>query len=212
MKKYLSILREEQYRRLSKLKLQGNFLDLGGSRHSAYHLLLSSSEKNIHTANLEGAGETDFSVDLEKTLSIPSSSYENIVCLNVLEHIYNFHGVIDESYRILKPGGTYIVSVPFLFNIHGSPNDYFRYTRSTLEKMLADGGFSEISVKEIGRGFFSLMFQIIDGPGFIRIVWLRTALKKIFVGLDIFLSKISGSYARLARRIPLGYFVTAKKR
>ena len=212
MKKYVSILRGEEYNRLANLKLTGTFLDLGGGRHSEYHKFLSSSEKNIHTANLEDSGACDFSVDLEKPLAIPSSSYDNVVCLNVLEHIYNFQNVIDESYRILKPKGTYILSVPFLFNIHGSPDDYFRYTKSSLQKMLSDRGFYEISIKEIGRGFFSLVFQVIDGPGFIRIAWLRNFFKKTFVGTDILLSRISKNYGRIALRIPLGYFVTAKKK
>lgn len=208
---YLSVLREEEYKRLACLKLSGTLLDLGGCKHEGYHRLLSLSDENIKTANMGDSGTCDFTVDLEKPLSLPSVSYDNIICLNVLEHIYNFHNVIDESYRILKPGGSYILSVPFLFNIHGSPNDYFRYTKSSLEKMLSNRGFGEIEIREIGRGFFSLVFQVIDGPGFIRIVWLRTFFKKLFVGTDILLSKMSGSYARLSLRIPLGYFVTAKK-
>jgi len=208
---YLSILREEEYRRLSFLKLAGNVLDLGGCKHEGYHRLLSLPEDVIKTANMGGAGTCDFTVDLEKPLDIPSSSYNNIICLNVLEHIYHFQSVIDESYRILKPGGSYILSVPFLFNIHGSPDDYFRYTKSSLEKMLAERGFGEIKIQEIGLGFFSLVFQVIDGPGFIRVVWLRTLCKRLFVGMDILLSKASRNYARLSLRIPLGYFVTAKK-
>jgi len=208
---YISILREEEYKRLARLKLSGTLLDLGGCKKERYHELLPIPEENIKTVNIGGAGVCDFTNDLEKPISLPSMSYDNIICLNVLEHIYNFQNVIDESYRILKPGGSYILSVPFLFNIHGSPDDYFRYTKSSLEKMLADRGFGEIKIQEIGLGFFSLVFQVIDGPGFIRVVWLRTLCKRLFVGMDILLSKASRNYARLSLRIPLGYFVTAKK-
>jgi SAM-dependent methyltransferase len=211
MKRYLSILREEEYRQLSLFRFSGTILDLGGCKKEGYHRIISSSEKNISTANMAGAGACDFTVDLEKPFSISSSSYENIICLNVLEHIFNFLNVVDESYRVLKPGGFYVLSVPFLFNIHGSPNDYFRYTKSSMEKMLSGAGFVEIEIKEIGRGFFSLVFQIIDGPGFVKAVWLRSFLKKLFVGMDILLSTLSHNYARLSLRIPLGYFIIAKK-
>ena len=40
--------------------------------------------------------------------------------------------------RTLRPGGTAIVQVPFLENVHGWPDDYFRFTQNGLRELFAD--------------------------------------------------------------------------
>lgn len=47
----------------------------------------------------------------------------------VLEHIQNPFKVMDEVYRVLKPDGLVLISVPFIQYLHASPHDYFRYTK-----------------------------------------------------------------------------------
>ena len=95
-----------------------------------------------------------------------------------------------------------------MHHIHGSPDDYFRYTRSAIEKMLKEHDFRDIEIQEIGLGLFSLFYQSSAGmfPTFLKIVF-----KNIAVGLDSLLGKLSKRYRNVAKRIPLGYFVTAKK-
>lgn len=50
--------------------------------------------------------------NFEETLPLPQQEYELIVCLEVLEHIANAEGLLNEIYRILKPGGLFIASTP----------------------------------------------------------------------------------------------------
>lgn len=45
-------------------------------------------------------------------LPFANDSFEKIICSEVLEHIPNYQGVLAEIHRILKPGGTFAVSVP----------------------------------------------------------------------------------------------------
>ena len=58
--------------------------------------------------------------------------------------------VIDEMYRILKPGGRVYVMMPFIFNFHAAPNDYYRYTHHGLAHQM--------------RRFKKLQMKIIGGP------------------------------------------------
>jgi hypothetical protein len=53
-------------------------------------------------------------------------------------------------FRLLKPGGQAVITIPFLLKIHQAPVDYARYTHFALEKMGKDIGF-EISLME---GFY----------------------------------------------------------
>ena len=49
--------------------------------------------------------------DIRK-MEIPDNSQDLVVCSEVLEHIPNFETVLEECYRILKPGSVMLVSVP----------------------------------------------------------------------------------------------------
>jgi 2-polyprenyl-3-methyl-5-hydroxy-6-metoxy-1,4-benzoquinol methylase len=49
--------------------------------------------------------------DLFKT-GYPEESFDVIICTEVLEHITDFKGVLEEFKRILKPGGILIITFP----------------------------------------------------------------------------------------------------
>ena len=49
-----------------------------------------------------------------QALPFSENSIDLIFCLHVLEHIPNDHLAISEIYRVLKPGGTAIIMVPFM--------------------------------------------------------------------------------------------------
>jgi len=78
---------------------------------------------------------------------------DTVTLFQVLEHIAEPQQLLDEVYRILKPGGRLIITVPFMWHIHEAPHDYYRYTRYGLEYMLRKAGFLIIQVTE-NTGFW----------------------------------------------------------
>lgn len=203
-----SILREGEYEKLRHLTIDGTILDIGGSTRSGYHELIQGNH-NITTANIDAKYGCDLVFDVQNKFPLENETYNAVIGLNLLEHIYKFHNVFSETARVLKKDGVVVFSIPFLFHIHGSPDDYFRYTKSALTKLLTDAGFVDIEISEIGDGVFSLVFQTIGGviPSHIA----RTAGKRVSLFLDRFLCRISKRYKKLGERIPLGYFVVARK-
>ncbi len=206
--KNYSILRSEEYKRLSNLVLDGAILDIGGSKRSGYHELIKGNHI-ITTVNINPEHECDLVFDIQEKFPLEDEKYDSIISLNVFEHIYNFHNAFSESSRVLKTGGKFIISTPFMFNIHGSPDDYFRYTKSALVRILKENGFADIEIKELGFGLFSLLFQTIGGviPG----DFLKRIIKKAFISIDLFLLLVIPRYQKIIDRIPLGYFVIARK-
>ncbi len=187
--------------------LEGSILDIGGSTRSGYHELIKG-EHIITTANIDPQSGCDLIFDIENKFPIGDNTYDHVISLNVLEHIYNFQNAFKESLRVLKPGGTLVCSTPFMFHVHESPDDYFRYTKSALEKILTESGFAEVKIEEIGFGLFSLIFQTIElGIPFIP---LKYILKRVSIFFDKALLSFV-KYQGLRRRIPLGYFIIAKK-
>lgn len=94
--------------------------------------------------------------DIQNMHMIADNTYDTAICLEVLEHVPQPFRAIDEICRILKPNGTFVVSVPNLQRLHMEPYDYFRYTRHGLRHMLENGGFRIIVLEKRG-GLFSFI-------------------------------------------------------
>ncbi len=72
---------------------------------------------------------------------------DGVVCDTVLEHIADTQGALREMSRILKPGGTLLMAVPFLYPYHSSPDDFFRWTEEGLTRVLKE---NNLKVDELG--------------------------------------------------------------
>ena len=71
-----------------------------------------------------------------------------VLCLNVLEHAWEVRRGVEEIRRITAPGGLVLVTVPFHFDIHAYPDDYWRFTPNSLVRLLlgpeGEAGFESI--------------------------------------------------------------------
>jgi SAM-dependent methyltransferase len=77
-----------------------------------------------------------------------ADEYDVIVCLNVLEHVYEWDAAIANLHRALRSGGTLFVLVPALYPLHDEPHDYWRFTEHALRKMFAR--FDDVDVDHAG--------------------------------------------------------------
>jgi len=72
-------------------------------------------------------------------LPFDDETFDNVLCLEMLEHDSMFWVSIAEMKRVLKPGGTLLVTTRGIhFPHHDYPSDYYRFTREAL-KFLFDG-------------------------------------------------------------------------
>lgn len=68
---------------------------------------------------------------------IPPDSFDVVVMSSVLEHLKDPFEAARAIDRALRPGGYALLIVPFLFPIHGRPNDYFRFTSYGLRHLFS---------------------------------------------------------------------------
>jgi len=204
----LSPLRHSQYELISLLELYGKILDLGGSIKSGYQPLIKGKHE-FTTVNIDKNYGCDLVFDIEKKFLITKNTYNHILCINVFEHICDFQNVLQESYRVLKPGGSIIISTPFMYHLHACPNDYFRYTDQAFRQILNSANFQQVNIKPLTKGLMSLIVQL-TLEAFPSPI-LRPMAKYSSGAVDRLLNKISRRYQLLSNRTPLGYFVTAVK-
>lgn len=101
-------------------------------------------------------------------INIQNNFAEVVLSTQVLEHVENPSEYLSESFRILKDEGILILSTHGYWIYHPTPNDYWRWTSSGLQKIIKQAGFEIIYFKGlVSRAAFgiqllqdSLLFKI----------------------------------------------------
>lgn len=72
--------------------------------------------------------------------TLNDNSVNNIISIQVIEHVPEIKKYIQEANRLLKPNGYLFIMAPFLYNFHGT-DDYARYTVNFFERSPLFQGF-----------------------------------------------------------------------
>lgn len=193
---------------LSKEVLSGKVLDIGGSKKSGYQELIKGDHEYV-VANIDASYGADVIFDAESPWPVEPGSFDAVLFINVLEHLFNYRAALSEAEKALVPEGTIVAVIPFMFNVHGSPNDYYRYTRSALERIFEEAGFNKVYIEELGTGAFSVIYHCLIG--FARWNWIARPAMLLAMGIDRTLGKIYPGNMLSSAYFPLGYYVRAQK-
>ncbi len=154
-------------------KFNGNLLDIGcGKMPYKNYILRNSSVTEYIGLDIENALEyhasskPDFTWD-GITMPFEDNYFETAFGTEVLEHCPKPDIVLSEVNRVLKPGGIFFFTVPFLWPLHEVPHDEFRYTPFALKRLLEENGFKNVNIKALG-GWHASMAQMLG-------LWVRRA-------------------------------------
>lgn len=111
-------------------------------------------DNSLHNVN------PDVVADLSKEFPFENEFADTLISFQVLEHLPTPQLYLFECYRILKPGGYLLLSVPFQMGIHEAPYDYFRYTRYGLEYLLSEAGFRGTVIDETGGFWYTWLLKL----------------------------------------------------
>lgn len=119
-------------------------------------------------------------------INIPydNNMFDGVLCTQVLEHVENLDLLLAECNRVIKVGGCFVVSVPFLYREHEQPFDFRRFTSYGLQLIMTRNGF------QIDSCFKCL-----------------SAIETIATIFSVYMSNNIGSKSRLAY-ILTGLFIT----
>jgi SAM-dependent methyltransferase len=88
----------------------------------------------------------------------PDGSFDFVFSDSVMEHVMDPVAVMDEIYRVLKQGGRGFILVPFHYKAHGSPWEFFRFSKGGVHLILRR--FTDIEIYPIG-GSLSVICHIL---------------------------------------------------
>ena len=169
---------------------KGKLLDIGCGKMPYKEFIVANStiEKYV---GLDIEGALNYDADIKPdylwdgiTMPFADNSFDSAFGTEVLEHCARPEIILNEVYRVLKPGGVLFFTVPFLWPLHEVPNDAFRYTPFTLERLLTDASFVNIKLKPTG-GWHASMAQMLglwvrrSPMGERKRKWLVTVVKPV---------------------------------
>ncbi len=211
------------YRHIKKTipSFKGNVLDVGCGQ-SPYRFLLNESDTKYFGIDIVDAEKFDYNnTDITpfngEDIPFENEKFDAVICTEVLEHVQHYQKLIDEMYRVMKPGATGIVTIPWSARYHYAPYDFFRYTPSSLKTMFSK--FSEGKIIPRGSDVSNVVNKLI-------VMWARnlycdTAGKYIMVGFWILTLPFLGVAVAMAHISlwlnlgsiddPLGYTIILKK-
>jgi SAM-dependent methyltransferase len=86
-----------------------------------------------------------------RRLPFADGNFDHVLLVEVLEHVPDPVAFLTELKRVVRPGGSLVMTVPWSARIHHLPHDYTRFTPYRLNDMLTSVGFGKVTIEERGN-------------------------------------------------------------
>lgn len=198
---------------LARFRTEARVLDIGagGSSYERYF-------PNRVTIDIDPGRMPDMVADAH-ALPFKDGEFTHILCTEVFEHVRDPRLVASEMARVLAPGGTLILTTRFVYPLHDTPHDHWRFTKYGLRDIFSEW---DIITLESEAGTFSTIGVLLQRIGFQT--KLRGgkftkvcvyALAWVFNHLDWL---VAAEYGDIKRSVPetdilaSGYYLVCKKK
>ena len=163
--------------------VRGVTLDVGCGKKPYEETYFSSAQQYIGMDYLTDRSSPDV-IGSAMEIPLPDSAYDTVVCTEVLEHVPEPAKALGEMYRVLKPGGSMILSTPMYWPRHEVPYDYFRYPYDGLLELVKKTGFEITELFSRGRSYV-FIGQVIQQVQPIRSETFSRLLNEFFLMCDM---------------------------
>lgn len=154
----------------NRAAVRGRLLDAGCGNQPfrSWYATLADRVVTLDAAPLAGIDVLGFA----DRLPFADGSFDTVLMTEVLEHVTDAEQAVADAYRVLSPGGSLLVTVPFIYPVHEAPYDFRRLTHLGLRSLLERHGFEVRSLAAKGglarlaaHVAFLGAAQLLDGLG-----------------------------------------------
>lgn len=162
-----SIWSKQMYRALA-LYCRGNVLDVGGRDFIVTALQMNLSFDHWTTL--------DISADQKPLVNDPrvcfvtgdgcrttfaSESFDTVVNIQVLEHVFDPLQMVQEISRVMKPSGHGIFLIPQTSTLHMAPHHYYNFTRYWILEAMKRSGLEIVELNALGGRWSSTASHLV---------------------------------------------------
>lgn len=160
--------------------LSGRCMDIGSGNSPYKSEILNKVDEYIcvdkastHFHMFQTSKESFIDADITD-LPFDENSVDCVVLTQVLEHINEPFKALDEIKRVLKKDGIMILSVPFIYQAHATPYDYFRFSEFGLRQICKKYDFDILEFHHQGY-IGTTLVSILNG-----FIWQLSSKNKLF--------------------------------
>jgi SAM-dependent methyltransferase len=116
--------------------------------------------ERLHALEISGTKWRDFGFASYRAAKYPAydwcagpleETFDVVIVEQVLEHVPDPRAALLNARAMVKPGGLFVVTTPFLIRVHEEPMDCTRWTASGLEVLLNQCGFAQVETGSWGN-------------------------------------------------------------
>jgi SAM-dependent methyltransferase len=143
--------------------IKGKILDVGCGQKPYQHFYPGSDYIGLEIGSLETSPNkmADYFYNGDR-FPFADQDFDSVVTNQVFEHVFNPEQFLSEVYRVLKPEGLLLLTVPFVWDEHEQPIDYARYSSFGLKHILEANGFQVLEQRK-SMADVRTLFQLING-------------------------------------------------
>lgn len=134
---------------------KGRLLDIGCSDKPYKSLTTPYVTEHIgldHAQSPHELQDVDIIADAYNT-TLDDASFDTVLSTAVLEHLEEPEKALREAYRVLKPAGHAIYTIPLFWHLHEEPRDFYRYTKHGIRYLFEKVGFEIVELRPLS-GFW----------------------------------------------------------
>lgn len=134
------------------------------------------------------------------------NTIDTIINIAVLEHTKYPWKVVEEFYRVLKPGAHAIVAVPFLQPEHNMPYDYYRFTYNGIIELFNLNKFEIVEINKLVNNLRIFSWLFIE-----NIKSLPRIIRTFLLPLCHIMSRFGNDLGKKNHTAYRGVYLVAKK-
>ena len=116
--------------------IRGRVLEFGEPFYSRLY-----GDGQAETLDLDGREDATYTCRLEDGADLPSDAFDCVVCTQVLQYVHDLRAAMQTLHRILRPGGTLLLTVPCISGVGcgEAPEVWrWRFAESSVRALLGD--------------------------------------------------------------------------